>query len=193
MGGEYVPENVIEVEVSRCDKNVATHPMWHFANWQLWGREEDYLAWRGLSGYLGKEEIIKEKLKMGGKSTYASNFLPNCSKNGKMTLEKLRHKNPNHDKEASIKGCLALHKVKNSEGKSEHAVRNGIRYGKKAAAVRKEQTRKPVVMTDISSGEEFDFPSIKDAARGLGLHHQNIRQCLKGQRLTVGGFSARWG
>jgi hypothetical protein len=67
MGGGYTSENTIEVEVSQCSKSTATHPMWHFANWQLWGKEEDRLAWRGLTGYLGKEEIIREKCSISGK------------------------------------------------------------------------------------------------------------------------------
>jgi hypothetical protein len=69
MGGGYTPENTINVEVSQCNKNTATHPMWHFANWQLWGKEEDRLAWRGLTGYLGKGELIRESCSLSGKKT----------------------------------------------------------------------------------------------------------------------------
>lgn len=67
MGGEYVEKNVISVEVTECDKQTANHVMWHYANWQLFGREADLLAWRGLSGYYSKEEIIQKKLALGGK------------------------------------------------------------------------------------------------------------------------------
>ena len=35
------------------------HVMWHYANWKLWGKTEDLCAWRGLSGRIGKEEIIE--------------------------------------------------------------------------------------------------------------------------------------
>jgi hypothetical protein len=39
--------------------------MWHFCNYQLWGEPEDRLAWRALTGSVGKEEIIVEKQKIG--------------------------------------------------------------------------------------------------------------------------------
>ena len=66
MGGEYVEGNVIDVEVTQCDRQTANHAMWHFANWQLWGKVEDKLAWRGLAGFIGKEEIIAELQKTHG-------------------------------------------------------------------------------------------------------------------------------
>jgi general stress protein YciG len=65
MGGEYVEGNVIPVEVTQCDMNTANHVMWHFANWCLYGKEEDKLAYRGLSGYYGKEELIEARLNLG--------------------------------------------------------------------------------------------------------------------------------
>ena len=34
--------------------------MFHYCNWQLWDRWEDYYAWKSLSGEIGKEEIVAE-------------------------------------------------------------------------------------------------------------------------------------
>jgi hypothetical protein len=65
MGGEYVEGNVIDVEVTQCDGKTANHAMWHFANWQLWGKVEDKLAWEGLAGFMGREEIIAELMQIG--------------------------------------------------------------------------------------------------------------------------------
>jgi hypothetical protein len=59
-GGEYVEGNVIEVEVVECNQQTASHAMWHYAEWKLHGKKEDFYAWKGLAGYLGKEEIIEE-------------------------------------------------------------------------------------------------------------------------------------
>jgi hypothetical protein len=64
-GGEYVEGNVINVEVVQCDKQTASHAMWHYAEWRLWGRLEDRLAWRGLAGFMRKEEIIAELMEEG--------------------------------------------------------------------------------------------------------------------------------
>jgi hypothetical protein len=50
-GGTNDPTNLIEVSVT-C------HSMFHFCNWQLWGDTRDYLAWKGLAGVIGKEEIV---------------------------------------------------------------------------------------------------------------------------------------
>lgn len=69
MGGEYVEGNVISVEVTNCDRNTANHVMWHFANWCLYGKEEDRAAYKGLSGCYSKEEIIEERLRLAGKKT----------------------------------------------------------------------------------------------------------------------------
>jgi general stress protein YciG len=72
IGGEYVEGNVIEVEVTQCDGQTANHVMWHFANWCLWGKEEDKIAWKGLSGFYGKEEIIHERARLGGQMSGAA-------------------------------------------------------------------------------------------------------------------------
>jgi len=60
-GGGYTEGNVISVEVVKCDGNTASHAMWHYANWRLWGKHEDRLAWKGLSGFMDKEAIIQEQ------------------------------------------------------------------------------------------------------------------------------------
>jgi hypothetical protein len=65
-GGEYTEGNVISVEVIQCDTNTASHAMWHYANWRLWGKHEDKVAWKALSGFWGQEEIIQETLRAGG-------------------------------------------------------------------------------------------------------------------------------
>jgi hypothetical protein len=65
-GGEYIEGNVVELTVTQ-------HAMWHFAEWQRKGNWEDELAWRLLSGQIGKEDGIKlllsEAGKKGGKKT----------------------------------------------------------------------------------------------------------------------------
>jgi len=66
MGGKYVEGNVISVEVTACNKQTANHVMWHYANWGLWGKHEDKIAWKGLAGFWDKEEIIRESLRAGG-------------------------------------------------------------------------------------------------------------------------------
>jgi hypothetical protein len=50
---------------------------------------------------------------------------------------------------------------------------------------------KPVVLTD-SNGEEFFFPSLKEAALEKKLHRPNLSGVLQGQRKTVGGYTAKY-
>jgi len=50
-GGTDDSTNLVEVTVTQ-------HAMFHFCNWQLWGDKRDWLAWRGLTGEIGKEEIL---------------------------------------------------------------------------------------------------------------------------------------
>jgi hypothetical protein len=53
MGGTDEKSNLVKVTVTQ-------HAMFHYCNWKLWGNKEDWLAWRGLTGEIGKEEIIHE-------------------------------------------------------------------------------------------------------------------------------------
>jgi hypothetical protein len=57
-GGSDDENNLIEVSLTQ-------HTMWHFANWCLWGRLEDRLAYRGLGGQVQGEELSKEKRLLG--------------------------------------------------------------------------------------------------------------------------------
>lgn len=72
MGGEYAENNVVLVEVTKCNRQTANHVMWHYANWRLWHKEEDKIAWKGLAGFYGKEEIIHERSRLGGRISGAA-------------------------------------------------------------------------------------------------------------------------
>ncbi len=39
--------------------------MFHYCNWKLWDRWEDYFAWKGLKGEIGKEEIVSKAREKG--------------------------------------------------------------------------------------------------------------------------------
>jgi hypothetical protein len=59
-GGSDDPVNLVAVSVTQ-------HAMFHFCNWQLWGDKRDWLAWKGLIGEIGKEEIVRELRREGGR------------------------------------------------------------------------------------------------------------------------------
>ena len=52
MGGTDDPENLIEVTVEQ-------HALLHKQLWEDLGHWQDYAAWQGLSGRMGKEELIR--------------------------------------------------------------------------------------------------------------------------------------
>jgi hypothetical protein len=66
MGGTDDPENLIELTIEE-------HSEAHRILYEQHGRWQDYYAWKGLSGQIGKEQLIKEILlnagKEGGKKT----------------------------------------------------------------------------------------------------------------------------
>jgi hypothetical protein len=59
-GGTNDADNLVKV-------NIALHAMLHKILWEENHCEEDYLAWRALSGMISKEEIIQERQSLGGK------------------------------------------------------------------------------------------------------------------------------
>lgn len=60
LGGSDESQNLIEVSSTQ-------HAMFHYCNWQLWGNEQDKIAWRALAGFSSKEEIIEQLISLAGK------------------------------------------------------------------------------------------------------------------------------
>ena len=48
---------------------------------------------------------------------------------------------------------------------------------------------KPVVVTEISSGNKTDFTSLVGAATALGLNQKSTSECLNGRQKTHRGFT----
>jgi hypothetical protein len=63
MGGTDDFNNL--VTVSRT-----CHTMFHYCNWRLWNNREDYVAYKGLSSQISKQEIIKETASISGRKSY---------------------------------------------------------------------------------------------------------------------------
>ena len=57
-GGLDNKENLVEVTVTQ-------HAMFHYCNYQLWGNEEDRVAWRALSGQITMDEAKYEAMAIG--------------------------------------------------------------------------------------------------------------------------------
>lgn len=203
-GGEYTPDNVIEVSVTQ-------HAMWHFANWQLRGKEEDRLAWRGLSGFYGKEEVIREFCKLQGDlsvelRTGIHRLTPEeksvCGrkphvldpglavragtlgglKTGSSSVsQKLGLYDPENKKKV-IEGTKKGGKKAVDKKLGIHAPENKGK-GAMAAAVKNSKT-----VVCLSTGKTFS--SAVEASRETGANKNSIWACCKGYRKSAGGM--RW-
>ncbi len=86
MGGTYEPSNVILLTIEQ-------HADAHKKLWEQHGHWQDKLAWMGLSGQIGKEEIIQSINIQNGKSAFLGKKHSEESKE-KMS-RKRRKANPN--------------------------------------------------------------------------------------------------
>jgi hypothetical protein len=68
MGGTDDPTNLIEVTVEE-------HAELHLSLYLEHGRPEDWLAYRGLSGTIGKEQIVREKLSLASKKNIGKHYI----------------------------------------------------------------------------------------------------------------------
>jgi hypothetical protein len=59
-GGEYVEGNVVPLSLTQ-------HAMWHFAEWLRKQNIQDWVAYKMLSGQIGKEEGMRTLMSGGGK------------------------------------------------------------------------------------------------------------------------------
>jgi hypothetical protein len=59
-GGEYVEGNVVSLTLTQ-------HVMWHYAEWVRKQKVQDLVAYKMLSGQIGKEEGIEMLVKEGGR------------------------------------------------------------------------------------------------------------------------------
>lgn len=62
MGGCDERDNIVSITISE-------HAEAHRILYEQHGKREDWIAWKGLSGQITKEEVIREKCSMGGKKS----------------------------------------------------------------------------------------------------------------------------
>lgn len=59
MGGTYEPSNVINLTIQE-------HAIWHYELWVYYGKSEDWVAWKCLSGCAKDPEVWFTKCGLGG-------------------------------------------------------------------------------------------------------------------------------
>lgn len=181
-GGDYSEGNVVEVSVTQ-------HAMWHFANWQLWGNKEDWLAWKGLSGQIGKEEISRERMSLAAKKFQENN--PNWAReggllNGPKTYKEnfKNHLHPNIVKARSESGKKVV-PIMNSHPNTRRTQLLNTSHG---CNIRKKRIR----VTSIETGESWEFPSVAEACNSLSLRKPSLARLARGERKSYKGYNAEY-
>ena len=124
MGGSDDPSNIIELSVEE-------HAEAHRILYEKYGCLQDYLAWKGLTGCVNKEEIIRNISSMNGKKRKGS-------KNPKLSeLNKLKTGDKNPAKKQNVREKLSI--LKSGSNNHFYGVIGSShpRYGKPGASTGK--------------------------------------------------------
>jgi hypothetical protein len=174
MGGTDDPTNLVEVTVTQ-------HAMFHFCNYQLWGNEQDKIAYRGLSGSIGKEEVIMELM------TLAVNMArtPENIEKKKQTLKEIKHqqgeKNSQYGKmwitDGTKEGSYRINKG--------DPIPEGFRKGRVS---RSEESIKYTYVITTPEGEIIRTKYLDDFCRRNNLVDSVMYRVAAGKRSNHRGF-----
>jgi hypothetical protein len=105
-----------------------------------------------------------------GKNTIDSNLLPYCVENGKKTgPENVRNLLPY---------CV------------ENGKKTGAENGRKTGASNGKKASKCTLVTDIETGDTFEFSSGREAALLLGLDRRALNRVIAGKKKSYKGYTA---
>ena len=114
-GGTDASENIIRL-------SVADHAEAHRLLYEEYGRWQDYIAWHGLSGMIGREELHQRRSSEGGKMTKGRKY-PNRKKHPPITKE--------HREKLSISVTGTKHPNRKRPPSFTEEHRRALREGKK--------------------------------------------------------------
>lgn len=159
MGGTDDPNNLIELTIEE-------HAEAHKKLYEDYGKIEDYWAWKGLSGQIDKEEIIREMNSFNGKKSYEEK-LGIFSMTEEERLPYIKKGGRNSGRQNAISGHCA--KIAHLGGKASSGMK--FWYNPKT----NEETR------------AFECPG-KDWISGVKMDRVNIEQLRKQANNTKGTF-----
>ena len=113
-GGTDDPSNLIELTIEQ-------HADAHRKLYEEYGRQEDYLAWKGLAGLIGKEEMLKVKCSLNSSRPGKLNTFYGM-KHTEETKRKISEKNKGHSYNKGIPKSEE-HKLKISKRRTESAAK----------------------------------------------------------------------
>jgi len=162
MGGTNNPSNLIELTVEE-------HAEAHRLLWEQYGNWQDNVAWKALSGHIGKEEIIHEIHKNMNKGRIVS-----AETREKMAAAKRGRK-------ISKEHAEALHiGRKNSKNSEEHL--KILSNANKGKTISEEQIKKSIE-TRKKNNDTSKISSIAGKASAEKYKNDPIRQQAHSQRM----------
>lgn len=170
MGGTDEESNLVH------GLSITRHAMFHFANWQLWGRQHDRIAWRGLAGLITPEQASLEAMRLG----QSEGGKIGGSKGGK-----------NQPREVKVANCHKMRKHLTPEMLSRGGKGMSAEQRRRNGLITAEKTRLPVILTS-PSGEVITSPSIQEAAVIVGCKPSSLVNVLKGRRNKVWNWTAKY-
>lgn len=176
MGGTDDPSNLIELTI---DEHAEAHRLLY----EQYGKWEDYYAWQGLSGQIGKEDLIIEiikKVNTGRKHSEETNRKKSLALIGKSYVD--LH---GEEKAKIIKDKLRTPKSKEHRKKLSIS-KTGVKQSHVTVSLRAEKNSKNYKITDPSGTVYFthglpnfcklhnlDKSAMGKVSRKLFKHHRN--------------------
>lgn len=138
-GGSDDPSNLVELTI---EEHAEAHRLLFLEH----GRWQDELAWKGLAGLIGHDELIDEMYRQSGlnniKYLLSATTRETCSRGGKAGLATLIQRNPEHQRKAGLIACknpntvAALTELRADPRHQSKAGKEGGKKGKGKVIVR---------------------------------------------------------
>jgi hypothetical protein len=165
--------------------------MFHFCNWQLRGDKRDWLAWKGLTGEIGKEKIIHELRSEGGRRGRAIST-------ARGSTEATR----SHSRRISPLGVRAA-QTEEARSKKNKSLTEGIaalNEKQRISRFSREQTKESKdskssklrsfksITVDTPQGIKTVEGSYSSMAEQLGIRRESMQPLLRKGKITKLGF-----
>jgi hypothetical protein len=163
-GGTDDPSNLIELTIEE-------HAEAHKLLWETYGRDEDRLAWLGLSGQIGKDEILAKAMaigasKAGKKNVESGHLLSIASIGGK------------------VGGAIAVATGQLASVQHLAAVAGGYAAVESGRLVEYNKLKEAKFILVYPCGKREQCSGLKPTAKRLKLSLHGIQKCFRGVSKT---------
>jgi hypothetical protein len=138
-------------------------------------------------GGLISEEVCK---KNGGKTGSENIKAAHAALTPEILSENGKKNGPANGRRTGPENLKAARAALTPEALSEGGKKGGKKSGKKNGAVNGKKSSKVVLLTNIATGQTFEFPSAREACRVLGLEQGKLCSVARGSRKQHKGYTA---